>query len=75
MKLPVLLWHECVDLRLALHHILEALEHPHVMRLFGVCVGVPPPSWPTGLQPPAICCELPNISTAVSAATGTGVAI
>ena len=38
--------------------ILDALEHPNVMRLFGVCVGVPPPSWPMGLKPPAICCEL-----------------
>ena len=38
--------------------ILDQLEHPNVMRLFGVCVGTAPPSWPTGLNPPAICCEL-----------------
>jgi len=40
--------HECT--------ILDALEHPNVMKLYGVVQGAAPDSWPA--QPPCLCCEL-----------------
>jgi len=49
----------CEDLdRFKEANILSDLEHPNIMKLYGVVLGESPPTWPEDLTPPCICCEL-----------------
>mmetsp|Transcript_28288 Transcript_28288/g.74639 ORF Transcript_28288/g.74639 Transcript_28288/m.74639 type:complete len:441 (-) Transcript_28288:256-1578(-) len=48
----------CSDELLKECDLLAELEHPNVMKVYGLCVGSRPRSWPPGPEPPCLCCEL-----------------
>ena len=44
----------------ALH---RRLDHPNVLKVFGICIGSAPPGWPADLRPPCMCVELADGGT------------
>ena len=44
----------------ALH---QKLDHPNVIKVHGICLGLPPDGWPDGLRPPCMCVELADGGT------------
>jgi LIM domain kinase 2 len=38
--------------------LLNTLHHENVLIIYGICEGTAPDSWPEGMKPPCMCCEI-----------------